>query len=58
MSHNEAQILNQLEAIGKQLGLLINFGTPSYLEWKRMIMTSKSRDSQPITKRRTYKKND
>ena len=39
-SHNEAQILNQLKASGEILGLLINFGAPSNLEWKRMIMTS------------------
>jgi GxxExxY protein len=40
-SVNEAQILNQLKASGEKLGLLINFGAPSNLEWKRMIMTSR-----------------
>ena len=53
-SHNEAQILNQLKATGKQIGLLINFGAPSNLEWKRMIMTSKTRENPSHTKRRTY----
>lgn len=46
-SHNEAQILNQLKATGKQLGLLINFGAPSNLEWKRMIFTSRLSVTQP-----------
>jgi len=55
-SHNEAQILNQLKASGKQLGLLINFGAPSNLEWKRMIMTNGLSISQPATKRWTRKK--
>jgi GxxExxY protein len=41
-SHHESQILNQLKATDKQLGLLINFGSPSNLEWKRMIMTNRS----------------
>lgn len=40
-SVNEAQVLNQIKASGKKLGLLINFGAPSNLEWKRMIMTSR-----------------
>ena len=55
-SNNEAQILNQLKATGKQLGLLINFGAPSNLEWKRMIKTSGSSLSQPVTERWTRKK--
>ena len=55
-SNNEAQILNQLKATGKQLGLLINFGASSDLEWKRMIMTSGFTKSQPATKKQTWKK--
>ena len=35
----EAQILNYLKATGMKLGLLINFGSKSKLEWKRYIKT-------------------
>jgi GxxExxY protein len=34
----EAQLLNYLKATGLRLGLLINFGYPGRLEWKRMIL--------------------
>jgi hypothetical protein len=33
---DEAQLLNQLKAAKVPLGLLINFGRPDHLEWKRM----------------------
>jgi GxxExxY protein len=33
----EAQILNYLKATGLRVGLLINFGTPAKLEWKRFV---------------------
>jgi len=33
----EAQILNYLKASNKKLGLLINFGNPKKLEWKRFV---------------------
>jgi len=36
---NEAQLLNYLKAINLKLGLLINFGNPEKLEWKRLIHT-------------------
>ena len=36
---HEAQLLNYLKATGKPVGYLINFGCPSKLEWKRMILT-------------------
>jgi GxxExxY protein len=35
----EAQIINYLKATGLQLGLLINFGSISRLEWKRYVRT-------------------
>lgn len=35
----EAQIINYLKATGLQLGLLINFGSPGKLEWKRFVRT-------------------
>ena len=35
----EAQIINYLKATGLQLGLLINFGSSSKLEWKRFVRT-------------------
>ncbi len=34
----EAQLINYLSATRMQLGLLINFGSKSKLEWKRMIL--------------------
>ena len=33
----EAQLHNYLKATGLRLGLLINFGAPGKLEWKRVI---------------------
>ena len=33
----EAQVLNYLKATNLQLGLLINFGSESTLDWKRLI---------------------
>ena len=35
----EAQLLNYLKATGKQVGLLINFGSQGKLDWKRMVLT-------------------
>ena len=37
----EAQIIHYLKASGMQLGLLINFGTPTKLDWKRIVRTNK-----------------
>lgn len=37
----EAQIINYLKATGKEVGLLINFGSRGKLEWKRYILTKK-----------------
>ncbi len=33
----EAQVLNYLKATGLRVGLLINFGDPAKLEWKRFV---------------------
>jgi GxxExxY protein len=33
----EAQVLNYLKAIGRHIGVLINFGSRGKLEWKRLI---------------------
>ena len=38
-SREESQILNYLKASGSQVGLLINFGSHSKLEWKRLVLT-------------------
>jgi GxxExxY protein len=35
--NEEAQLINYLKASGYKLGLLINFGHPGKLEWKRMV---------------------
>jgi GxxExxY protein len=40
-SREEAQLLNYLKATGLPVGLLINFGSQSKLEWKRMARTQK-----------------
>jgi GxxExxY protein len=37
----EAQLLNYLKATGMEVGVLINFGAPGGLEWKRMVLTKK-----------------
>ena len=34
----EAQILNYVKSTGLKLGLLINFGKRSSLEWKRLVL--------------------
>ena len=36
-SQEEAQLLNYLKVTGLRVGLLINFGHPHKLEWKRMV---------------------
>ncbi len=38
-SHDQAQLLNYLKATGLEVGVLINFGADSNLEWKRMVRT-------------------
>jgi GxxExxY protein len=38
-SVEEAQIITYLKATGMNLGLLVNFGSPGRLEWKRFIRT-------------------
>lgn len=45
-SEHEAQLLNQLKATDLPVGLLINFGNPNRLEWKRMIYTPKNRQTK------------
>jgi GxxExxY protein len=37
MARDEAQLLNYLRATGLRVGLLINFGDPSRLDWKRYV---------------------
>ena len=37
-SREEAQVLNYLHATGLRVGLLLNFGVPSGLEWKRYVL--------------------
>ena len=36
---HRAQGLNYLKVTGLQLGLLVNFGSPSRLEWERIVLT-------------------
>jgi GxxExxY protein len=36
-SREEAQLLNYLKATGYRVGVLVNFGHPSKLEWKRLV---------------------
>jgi GxxExxY protein len=38
-SLEEAQLINQLKATCLEVGLLINFGAPDNLEWKRRVRT-------------------
>ena len=38
-SNEESQLLNQLKATCLEVGLLINFGAPNDLEWKRRAYT-------------------
>ncbi len=37
-SRDEAQLINYLNATGKRVGLLINFGSTGKLEWKRFVV--------------------
>jgi GxxExxY protein len=41
-SREESQVINYLKSSGLEVGVLINFGSPS-LEWKRIVLTK-----QPI----------
>jgi GxxExxY protein len=36
---HDAQLLNQLKGTGLAVGVLLNFGYPGKLEWKRMVYT-------------------
>ena len=36
-SYDEAQLINYLKITGKKVGLLINFGNRTKLEWKRFV---------------------
>lgn len=36
---HRAQVLNYLKVTGHSLGLLVNFGSPSRLEWERIILS-------------------
>lgn len=36
-SREESQLLNYLKATGLRVGLLLNFGHPTKLEWKRFV---------------------
>ena len=36
-SGEESQLLNYLNATGLRVGILINFGDPGQLDWKRMV---------------------
>ncbi len=38
---HEAQLLNYLKTTGNKVGYLINFGSATKLEWKRMLRTEK-----------------
>ena len=40
-TREEAQVINQLKASKKSVGLLINFGHPNKLEWKRLVLQKK-----------------
>jgi len=40
LSKDEAQILNYLKASGKEVGVLINFGSER-LQWKRIVLSKK-----------------
>jgi GxxExxY protein len=37
-SGEEAQLLNYLNATGIRVGIIINFGDPGRLDWKRMVL--------------------
>jgi GxxExxY protein len=39
---HRAQVINYLKATGLPLGLLVNFGARSGLEWERIVLTQKS----------------
>ena len=46
--HDRTQIVNYLKATGCEVGLVINFGNPRYLEWKKYVFTNKKYlNSQP-----------
>jgi GxxExxY protein len=34
----EAQLINYLKATGLRVGLLLNFGVPGRLDWKRLVV--------------------
>ena len=38
LPEHEAQLINYLKVTNKKVGYLINFGNPSELEWKRIIL--------------------
>ena len=47
----QAQLLNYLKATGFAVGLLVNFGNPDILEYKRMVLTA---DKRELMKKKTH----
>ena len=43
-SREESQVINYLKSSGLEVGVLINFGSPS-LEWKRIVLINRSVES-------------
>lgn len=46
-SREESQLINYLKATGLKVGLLINFGSHSKLEWRRLVMTKVGSSRRP-----------
>ena len=44
-SKDESQLLNYLKATRWEVGLMVNFGAPRDLEWKRMVRSANPRES-------------
>lgn len=52
-SKEEAQILNYLKASGIEVGVLINFGASSKLEWSRHVWTEAMHDPHRRSRNRS-----
>ena len=55
---DRTQLINYLKATGCEAGLVINFGNPRQLDWKKYVFTNKKYLTQGLTEKSTHYSED